>query len=853
VPSDILIGCPSNIENEELVDITQGATEIPDKIEDGKYEYLLEKVNAVMPDVLAYKSIVRSSETEKGVIINFRDLLKTNCCLCNRTHEDNQFYLLYTEGKLFIKCKKSDQSKFIYAEQENETPPETNKIPPAPQDPFSNAEVFDERYCANYKPLMGALENDSGIIAIKSNMGTGKTIAYSRVLKNVTGNVGVVTFRISLANKSKQDFPGFACYNECEGKIKDARWICQLDSLHRIPANTVLESLFIDEVSQTRRHLTSDTYLKQKTCVKNRQNFYSMIKDARQVVLCDANLTQTDLKWILKIRDTEKNIKIFHNKNVPRECSILMMKNQHRVIKMAKLDLAKGRKIVIAHNGGKKHHMPIRKMLGLDKKVLVINSEQAHLPEVADALKYPNREWQKYDCIIYSPTVQSGVSVDIPNVFHRVYGIFTNCTNSSGDVCQMMQRTRHPISNVYVVSVEMYHTVQTRTLQTIRERVRDTRAHLVLDDTETTCGPFNNYSEIEFAGSPLNNDICNAQLEQNIDRVNFKANFMRWQLSYGNKIIFEIEEDKKKTLASDTKSRLDKKRLLSEELDEKAEELCNAPTIDQEEVNNIRERLEKNEKVGVNELLSLKKFNESNFYSLDTQPEAPQWYRVYCQNKIKNHYRNSGKYYTDKTLETTLEEVRIAEINRDRNARTGQDSIPSLDECVRSFHINKPRYAKEKVLVGWLRRLGFEKLNSDGKIKAANIQLKLVQIIDELTSKDFNVLEKHKKTIHSIKNLDGKFFIREGLKFINGSLKDYWGVCVVKENRTSDNYILKNEHIENKIFSTEVNDSNTPVLGKTRVYTHDNEVEEESDGGEFVDDMLLQLQLKKTCEKLVKK
>lgn len=157
----------------------------------------------------------------------------------------------------------------------------------------------------------------------------------------------------------------------------------------------------------------------------------------------DANMTATDIEWIQGIRG--KKLKLFINTAVPRVQQVLVVKNEHRIIRMAKKDLAAGKKIVVAHNGGKKHHEPMRRQLGMDKNILVINSLTIEDERVCEALANPNKEFGKYDGIIYSPSVQSGVSYDIKNVFHRVYGIFSNCTNSSGDACQMLNRIRHPI------------------------------------------------------------------------------------------------------------------------------------------------------------------------------------------------------------------------------------------------------------------------------------------------------------------------------------------------------------------------------------------------------------------------
>jgi hypothetical protein len=71
-------------------------------------------------------------------------------------------------------------------------------------------------------------------------------------------------------------------------------------------------------------------------------------------------------------------------------------------------------------------------------KILVINSITMAEDNVKAALNSPNTEFSKYRVVIMSPTAQSGLSYDIPDIFHSIYGIFGNASNSSGDACQML-------------------------------------------------------------------------------------------------------------------------------------------------------------------------------------------------------------------------------------------------------------------------------------------------------------------------------------------------------------------------------------------------------------------------------
>ena len=87
----------------------------------------------------------------------------------------------------------------------------------------------------------------------------------------------------------------------------------------------------------------------------------------------DANMTKLDLEWVQNLR--MKKLNLFINKAVPRKQSILAYDNAKHIMRLAKAQIAQGQKVVIAHNGERNHHEPLRRLLGVNKNILVINSE----------------------------------------------------------------------------------------------------------------------------------------------------------------------------------------------------------------------------------------------------------------------------------------------------------------------------------------------------------------------------------------------------------------------------------------------------------------------------------------------
>ena len=65
-------------------------------------------------------------------------------------------------------------------------------------------------------------------------------------------------------------------------------------------------------------------------------------------------------------------------------------------------------------------------------------------------MKDVNIEW-KCDCLIYSPTYESGVSFDHKNFFDKIYGILCNSTTSQRSYMQMLSRIRKVNCNELII------------------------------------------------------------------------------------------------------------------------------------------------------------------------------------------------------------------------------------------------------------------------------------------------------------------------------------------------------------------------------------------------------------------
>lgn len=769
-----------------------------------------------------------TTEADGCTTVNCKRLCPSMCDICERTHtSDNTLYLRrFDDGKLMRGCTRSKKMKFVSKDNTISTEDETKPVKVCkPVVCVTDAELFadrnptlfDRKFCSEYRALMTALDTGRDV-ALIAKTGTGKTTAVAKASTNQEA-AGMISFRRALAKKYDTDFKDFHCYLKLKkGEKARKKWICQLDSLAikcRVDSDN---SLYIDEINQVIRHLSAATFMKQHNYLRNLQTFKRLIAESRQVIIMDANMTPLDLRWVEAIRG--KKFKVFINTSTPRKQTINMVETKEMAIAYAMKDLLAGRKFVIAHNGGTKHHEPLKRTLLKacpGKRILVINTATSRDEDVIAALDNPDVEWGKYDCIIYSPSVQSGVSYDMENVFDRVYGIFANRTNSSGDACQMLNRVRNPAIKKTIVHVKEHYDAKTNTVAGLACIIRAQRMHLRVDELPAGVA-FNPYTELEFISNQLGDDIITAEVARALDHKNFKQNFISHQLRYGNDVVFESATKITKQL--DPKIRDNVKKATAVVAKETAEELCAAVNLSIEAVDALKAKLDKQLELTMSESLSLKKYSINKFYNMKEPVTTAAWYDTYTDPKKKSVFRNSFKYFNN-DMETTLDELKMHEINHSLRARSSRNEYVSTDRCVVDFFLNKPVYQKEKTIIGWLRHFGFESLDSKVEHTEAMLKTLLFSCIQNMTAHDFLSLEKKPSKMAVLKVLKkkDKHFIKTGLQFINGSLR-YFGVSIKKKSKNVKTYVLKNKYIDDGIFTTHEN-GNIPVLGD-----NDEEVEE---------------------------
>jgi hypothetical protein len=816
IPEDYSEYLVQNISNEELIDPVElkESKEPTDSkgVDSIDVDFYIDKVkqHSKILDNMVFKSV---KDFDNKIIINFRRTASEYCDTCKRTHDGDAtpfITILLTSNKIFYACIRNKSSVFICKVDDDKPCSDSIRIDTL----IKIGKIVNEQYCTDIPEFMDSMINKKhGTIIIKSNMGTGKTFAVAKAINSLTlkNKIGIMGFRVSLTKKYAEDFKGFTNYSDVkEREITADKWICQLDSLHRIKPQS-LDYLVLDEVSQIRKHLTATTFMSNKNFIQNRAALRYNIRTAKQVIIMDANATQADREWLSSMRVSEELIIV--NEYVKGGVEVIF-NSKAQVIQRIQSDFNEGRKCIVAHNGAAEKQLALgRQIAGVDPyDVLIINSTTMTDDNVKAALASPNIEFGKYKLVIMSPSAQSGLSYDIPDVFTSIYGIFGSASNSSGDACQMLNRVRHPISKKQYVFLEQYNfgEIKPTTATSMKEYLINSKKHIfkksnksydvdIMGLIERIPFDYNDMGEIEFSESELIDEFCYNKAEHNLDSICYKKNFIKHQLSYGNTVI----DDKKKDTDVQKKLIVDLKISIEEVKMDIAEDIHDSPDLIETDADILKKKINDTpEKVCKSEYNSIKKYNLKKFYNVDNEAYYNiKWYNIYMDATVKKHYYTQNMYI-NKTFAGGLNNLKNKEIVKNIYCGVVGGTTPerkASDQYIVDTLLCTSRYIKHKILTGWLDELKYYGLNDFHTTPIDDLKNMLYELKNNLTETTFKRLGKTDKNLEKIKlwKSSDKDFLKNMLAFINGPLKSEFGVSIKRHGFSKTLYSLSNQYLHN--------------------------------------------------------
>ena len=269
------------------------------------------------------------------------------------------------------------------------------------------------------------------------------TLTTITLIKNMNSPQKVINYQ---EPNIKEMMPGVNKLASCINSILRPEFMPLLNNL---------DIACFDEAAQTLRHVTAGGAIKYPVAVFNRW-LEVMATTKGQVILADADANDTLVDFCeLGLNQRNAHLKALYGEDAPQQkihiidghtdCSdtAIYYTDADTAFKRAADDVGKGFNVLIANdsaNDGEKLFTHLQNTYP-DKKGLFVSLDTKEDLAVERFTDDPNGESKKYDYLIYSPSISSGVSIENKH-FNKHYGIFCG-TVAPSDAIQMIRRDRN--------------------------------------------------------------------------------------------------------------------------------------------------------------------------------------------------------------------------------------------------------------------------------------------------------------------------------------------------------------------------------------------------------------------------
>lgn len=321
---------------------------------------------------------------------------------------------------------------------------------------------------------------ENGLTFIKSPKGTGKTTSignalakeYKNLNKKTAPKTLLIGHRRSLIRNLCADM-GLNSYLTDEGNKPSYRnkyGIC-LDSLLNIEGQNY-DIIIIDEIEQVLAHFLSETIGPKGISIY--REFARLLSVAKKIVVMDADLSWVSVFVLTKLLATNSWVASNTTKKIPLNFVVNTWKDVGKVINLyenkdhliatMKEKLVAGNRVFFTSNS-KGAVLDISnglKKLKINRKpirLITITADNSSTAEAQDFINNIKSEIKKYDIVLVSPSLSTGVDISFDEDFQidTVFGLFENRINSHPEIDQQLSRVRNPKSTHVWISGSRYN------------------------------------------------------------------------------------------------------------------------------------------------------------------------------------------------------------------------------------------------------------------------------------------------------------------------------------------------------------------------------------------------------------
>lgn len=295
--------------------------------------------------------------------------------------------------------------------------------------------------------LADMVESLEGFVIIRAPMGSGKTEKLIAPVMASAPKAAYIAHRISLLDDAATrlrinhyqqvlavEMPFVSHLACCVNSLTNPRFYNDDERSWF----TTVDTLCIDEASQVIRHTTTGPV---ESPVRVMDALLDAMASAKRVLLCDADANDSVIE-LCEMADPRRQITILEVEGTMEHVSVKFSDEESVWQKALDLMLA-GHRVMVASDSAeqaKKLAVMVEEQRP-ETKLLVVHADSKADPDVEAFLGNPSAEAVKYDVLIYSPAISSGVSMTLPHFQHHI-GLFSGNTVGPSDAIQMLRRDR---------------------------------------------------------------------------------------------------------------------------------------------------------------------------------------------------------------------------------------------------------------------------------------------------------------------------------------------------------------------------------------------------------------------------
>ncbi len=334
-------------------------------------------------------------------------------------------------------------------------------------------EVEAQNHISFSRKFLPTLHLEDGVTFVRSPKGSGKTEWLMSVVKACRArdlSVLLVGHRQTLI-QSLADRLGLACYFYFEAgkqrfRAPEHYYAICVDSIWKL--NTELQKydvVLIDESEQVIGHVATGATLDGK-----RRHCYCVLAHyldvAKSLVVCDADLGPITLEAVLQAVPLDTAYRFYLNDYLPDGPEIHMYDDDSQLVAEMIDAIRKGGRHYVATNSmhrAKVLKTTIEREMGQSCKIMLVTSEETGDETVQYFINNIKTEFLKYDVVISSPTLGTGIDITFDGaeqLIDTVFGFFVTRVNTHFDMDQQLARVRHPKA-IKVWVMKRYYSFET--------------------------------------------------------------------------------------------------------------------------------------------------------------------------------------------------------------------------------------------------------------------------------------------------------------------------------------------------------------------------------------------------------